>query len=92
MQQFYSAIACELEREGVWKYPSRFTNTDEVQYVRVVTDDSSSHAGYKSKDNNSLGGGSSRSNNSTATATPDSSTDHNVLIKFLPIYHFVDGR
>lgn len=35
MQQFFSAIACELEREGVWKDPGKFTNTDEMQYVRV---------------------------------------------------------
>ena len=35
MQQFFSAIACELEREQVWKDPGKFTNTDEVQYVRV---------------------------------------------------------
>ena len=94
MQQFYSAIACELEREGVWKYPSRFTNTDEVQYVRVVDD--SSHAGYNNKDNNSLGGGSDRSSGrgrSSSTAVISSTdTNHNVLIKFLPIYHFVDGR
>lgn len=36
MQQFFSAIACELEREQVWKDPGKFTNTDEVQYVRVA--------------------------------------------------------
>lgn len=35
MQQFFSAIACELEREQVWKDPGRFTNTDEMQYVRA---------------------------------------------------------
>ena len=34
MQQFYSAIACELEREKVWKNPYKFTNTDELQYVK----------------------------------------------------------
>jgi len=92
MQQFYSAIACELEREGVWKYPSRFTNTDEVQYVRVVDD--SSHAGYNNKDNNSLSGGRGSSSNRSSSTAAISSTDtgHNVLIKFLPIYHFVDGR
>jgi hypothetical protein len=33
MQQFFGAMACELEREGVWKDPSQFTNTDEVKYV-----------------------------------------------------------
>ena len=36
MQQFYSAIACELEREGVWADPSQFTNTDETKYVDVM--------------------------------------------------------
>jgi hypothetical protein len=33
MQQFFGAIACELERENVWNDPSQFTNTDEVKYV-----------------------------------------------------------
>lgn len=89
MQQFYSAIACELEREGVWKYPSRFTNTDEVQYVRVV-DESSQHAGYNNKNNNSCGRSNSRSSDTNSSTGMYS--DHNVLIKFLPIYHFVDGR
>lgn len=35
MQQFFSAIACELEREQVWRNPAKFTNTDEVQHVRT---------------------------------------------------------
>ena len=35
MQQFYSGMACELEREGVWKDPAQFTNTDEVKYVEM---------------------------------------------------------
>lgn len=56
MQQFFSAIACELEREGVWNDPSKFTNTDEVQYVKPK--------------------GASKP----------------VTMKFLPIYHFVNGR
>ena len=56
MQQFYSAIACELEREGLWKNPQKFTNTDEALYVRCAT------------------------------------CKHKVEIKFLPIYHFVNGR
>eukprot|EP00600_Ochromonadales_sp_CCMP1393_P001388 CAMPEP_0174977042 /NCGR_PEP_ID=MMETSP0004_2-20121128/13379_1 /TAXON_ID=420556 /ORGANISM="Ochromonas sp., Strain CCMP1393" /LENGTH=324 /DNA_ID=CAMNT_0016228161 /DNA_START=85 /DNA_END=1059 /DNA_ORIENTATION=+ len=56
MQQFFSAMACELEREGIWKDPGRFTNTDELQYVRVDKNTSA------------------------------------VQIKFLPIYHFVNGR
>lgn len=33
MQQFFSAIACELEREQVWTDPNQFTNTDEVRQV-----------------------------------------------------------
>lgn len=35
MQQFFSAIACELEREKIWNNPTKFTNTDEIQYIRV---------------------------------------------------------
>ncbi len=61
MQQFFSAIACELEREGVWSDPSRFTNTDQPQHVRV-------------KDQRNANGGAP------------------APIKFLPIYHFVNGR
>ena len=34
MQQFFGAIACELEREGVWKDPAAFDNTDETRYVK----------------------------------------------------------
>lgn len=56
MQQFFSAIACELEREQVWKDPTKFSNTDEVQNVRV----------------------------------PDAKLSS--VVKFLPIYHFVNGR
>lgn len=33
MQQFFSALACELEREGMWKDPSQFKNTDEIRLV-----------------------------------------------------------
>lgn len=33
MQQYYSAMACELEREGVWKDPAQFKNTDALKYV-----------------------------------------------------------
>lgn len=58
MQQFYGAIACELEREGIWKDPKLFKNTDELQYVRT-------DHGVKS---------------------------NKVPIKFIPIYHFVNGR
>jgi hypothetical protein len=32
-QQFMGAMACELEREGVWKDPKDFWNTDEVKFV-----------------------------------------------------------
>jgi len=58
MQQFFGAMACELEREGIWKDPTKFTNTDEVRQVKV--DDQQS--------------------------TPA------VPVKFVPIYHFVNGR
>lgn len=37
MQQFYGALACELEREGVWTDPSKFTNTDELRHVEIRT-------------------------------------------------------
>jgi hypothetical protein len=33
MQQYYSAMACELEREGMWKDPSQFKNTDALRHV-----------------------------------------------------------
>jgi hypothetical protein len=56
MQQFFSAVACELEREGVWKDPTKFTNTDEVHHVKFHDVQTSAQ------------------------------------IKFLPIYHFVNGR
>lgn len=39
MQQFFGAVACELEREQVWKHPSKFHNTDEVQFVKVEGSD-----------------------------------------------------
>ena len=67
MQQFYSALACELERELVWKNPNKFTNTDELQYVKV----------------SQSSGGSEQSGSINNPA---------VQIKFLPIYHFVNGR
>ena len=35
MQQFYGAIACELEREGIWPDPNVFKNTDELRHVQV---------------------------------------------------------
>lgn len=37
MQQFYSALACELEREGIWDDPAKFTNTDETRTVTLPT-------------------------------------------------------
>lgn len=33
MQQFFGAVACELEREGIWNDPKSFKNTDEIRYV-----------------------------------------------------------
>lgn len=51
MQQFYAGLACELEREGIWKDPDQYSNTDETKFVF-----------------------------------------DKVAIKFLPIYHFVNGR
>jgi len=56
MQQFVGAIACELEREGIWKDREMFKNTDEVYSVDM---------------------------NNGGQPVP---------IKFLPIYHFVNGR
>ena len=73
MQQFYSALACELERELVWKTPGKFTNTDELQYVRVAPSSGSEQSGSNAANSNN--------NNNPA-----------VQIKFLPIYHFVNGR
>ena len=58
MQQFFGAMACELEREGIWKDPSKFQNTDEVRQVKVTEEQ-------------------------TTPAVP---------VKFVPIYHFVNGR
>ena len=91
MQQFYSALACELEREGVWKHPSLFTNTDEAQYVKLGSSDRHGHkkgASAVEHENNSF----SNSNGNHSSTTAITSDDHKVLIKFLPIYHFVDGR
>ena len=64
MQQFFGAIACELEREGLWNDPKSFRNTDEIKYV---TPNISGH--------------------SASLKTPFS-----VPVRFVPIYHFVDGR
>ena len=58
MQQFFGAMACELEREGIWKDPSKFTNTDEVRQIKV----------------------------------DETQTTPAVPVKFVPIYHFVNGR
>lgn len=35
MQQFYSAIACELERENIWTDSSHFKNTNSPQFVKI---------------------------------------------------------
>lgn len=61
MQQFFSALACELEREKIWPDPSLFTNTDEARYVKFTNTDGSTSA---------------------TMAT----------VKFVPIYHLVNGR
>lgn len=42
MQQYFSAMACELEREHVWKDSSQFTNTDETRYISFTDLDSQS--------------------------------------------------
>jgi hypothetical protein len=71
MQQFYGAMACELEREGVWTDPNNFKDTDSVKYVEMdVTRAASVQTGAKER----------------------SAKSHGVRIKFLPIYHFVNGR
>jgi hypothetical protein len=41
MQQFYSALACELEREGIWDDPAKFTNTDETRTVALPSSNTS---------------------------------------------------
>ena len=68
MQQFFSALGCELEREGIWNDPNSFKNTDEVRYVNP--------------DYLTLGGHSAA----------EKLDKRSVPIKFVPIYHFVDGR
>lgn len=60
MQQFFSALACELERENVWPDHTKFTNTDESRTVQFANMNGSK----------------------SVVAT----------IKFLPIYHLVNGR
>ena len=37
MQQFFGAVACELEREGIWNDPKSFKNTDEIRYVSPIS-------------------------------------------------------
>jgi hypothetical protein len=64
MQQFYGAMACELEREKIWLDPSQFKNTDALKHVEMKI----------SKGPHTIG------------------ESHAVPIKFLPIYHFVNGR
>lgn len=94
MQQFFSAMACELEREKVWTNPAKFTNTDEVQYVRVNNEftspstatTSSRMSSTKSKPSTTVVSATTTSTNAiTTTIKP-------VPIKFLPIYHFVNSR
>ena len=66
MQQFFSAMACELEREGIWKDASLFTNTDEMRYVEFPLQNTKDKDGKPAV--------------------------YGVPVKFLPIYHFVNGR
>jgi hypothetical protein len=68
MQQFFSALGCELEREGIWNDPSSFKNTDEIRYVNPDLLERGGHSSAKKLEHRS------------------------VPIKFVPIYHFVDGR
>jgi hypothetical protein len=69
MQQFFSAIACELERENVWTDPNYFTNTDETRVVQ-----------YPNISAYPIG-------------TTQRAVSHAVAtLKFLPIYHLVNGR
>ena len=68
MQQFFSALGCELEREGIWNDPNSFKNTDEVRYVNPDYLDRGGHSAAEKLEHRS------------------------VPIKFVPIYHFVDGR
>eukprot|EP01038_Epipyxis_sp_PR26KG_P015100 gene15100-20318_t len=68
MQQFFNAIACELEREQIWNNPSKFTNTDEIQHVKINVNNSQTHF---------------PSNHKVVNSVP---------IKFLPLYHFVNGK
>lgn len=71
MQQFYGAMACELEREGLWTDPNNFKDTDSIKFVEMpITRQSSvEHGGQE-----------------------HAAKTHGVRIKFLPIYHFVNGR
>lgn len=60
MQQYYNAMACELEREGLWKDTSQFKNTDGVRYVM--------------------------------TDKKNGAKDKGVPIRFVPIYHYINGK
>ena len=40
MQQYYSAMACELEREGIWDDVTQFKNTGDLKYVNIKNNDS----------------------------------------------------
>ncbi len=70
------ALACELEREGVWNDPGKFTNTDETRTVAFPRTKSPYLANTdKTPHENS----------------PDDANDEATL-QFLPIYHLVNGR
>ena len=68
MQQFFGALGCELEREGIWNDPKSFKNTDEIRFVNPNLLERGGHSSGEKLE------------------------DRSVPIKFVPIYHFVDGR
>jgi len=63
MQQFFGAVACELEREGVWNDPRHFKNTDEIRYIMP-----------------------------NISGSPADNKPGSVPVRFIPIFHFIDGR
>ena len=67
MQQFFGALGCELEREGIWNDPKSFKNTDEIRFVNPNLLERGGHSSGEKLE------------------------DRSVPIKFVPIYHFVDG-
>ena len=93
MQRFYSAMACELERENVWKEPSKFTNTDEVQYVRdpSVSNSNSNSNSSSSSNSSSTSNNNSNSNNVDSTRRISSRTIQPFAVEFedgSPVIYF----